>query len=148
MKIQPEEQYKFLKISLPDGTSANEHSVLLHACCAPCSAAIVECMLRNGIRPTVYFPIQISIRNRSLIFASRNSFAFCNSKTCPTWKMSTTMLTGKRQSPDWRMSRKEARAVRCVSCIGCIMLPAMRRLMVSSGLPPRWLPRAGRTYDR
>lgn len=55
MKIQPEEQYKFLKISLPDGASANEHSVLLHACCAPCSAAIVECMLRNGIRPTVYF---------------------------------------------------------------------------------------------
>ena len=55
MKIQPEEQYKFLKISLPDGVSANEHSVLLHACCAPCSAAIVECMLRNGIRPTVYF---------------------------------------------------------------------------------------------
>lgn len=68
MKIQPEEQYKFLKISLPDGVSANEHSVLLHACCAPCSAAIVECMLRNGIRPTVYFPIPISILNRSLIF--------------------------------------------------------------------------------
>ncbi len=41
MKIQPEEQYKFLKISLPDGVSANEHSVLLHACGAPCSAAIV-----------------------------------------------------------------------------------------------------------
>ena len=30
-------------------------SVLLHACCAPCSSAIVECMLRNGMKPTVYF---------------------------------------------------------------------------------------------
>lgn len=29
--------------------------VLLHACCAPCSLAIVECMLQNGIRPTLYF---------------------------------------------------------------------------------------------
>lgn len=96
MKIQPEEQYKFLKISLPDGVSANEHSVLLHACCAPCSAAIVECMLRNGIRPTVYFPIPISILNRSLIFESMSLSAFCNSRMCPTWKTSTTMLTGKR----------------------------------------------------
>lgn len=98
MKIQPEEQYKFLKISLPDGVSANEHSVLLHACCAPCSAAIVECMLRNGIRPTVYFPIPISILNRSLIFESMSLSAFCNSRMCPTWKTSTTMLTGKGYS--------------------------------------------------
>lgn len=98
MKIQPEEQYKFLKISLPDGVSANEHSVLLHACCAPCSAAIVECMLRNGIRPTVYFPIPISILNRSLIFESMSLSAFCNNRMCPTWKTSTTMLTGKGYS--------------------------------------------------
>ncbi len=29
--------------------------VLLHCCCAPCSSAIVECMLYNNIRPTLYF---------------------------------------------------------------------------------------------
>ena len=29
--------------------------VLLHSCCAPCSGAILECMLANGIRPTVFF---------------------------------------------------------------------------------------------
>lgn len=29
--------------------------VLLHTCCAPCSSAIVECLLRSGIRPTVYY---------------------------------------------------------------------------------------------
>lgn len=29
--------------------------VLLHACCAPCSSAIVEWMLANGIRPTIYY---------------------------------------------------------------------------------------------
>lgn len=28
---------------------------MLHACCAPCSSAIVEWMLKNDIRPTVYF---------------------------------------------------------------------------------------------
>ena len=29
--------------------------LLLHSCCAPCSAAIVECLLRHGVRPTVFF---------------------------------------------------------------------------------------------
>lgn len=29
--------------------------VLLHACCAPCSGAIVEWMLNNGIRPTLFY---------------------------------------------------------------------------------------------
>lgn len=29
--------------------------VLLHSCCAPCSGAILECMLENGIKPVVFF---------------------------------------------------------------------------------------------
>lgn len=31
-----------------------EH-VLLHSCCAPCSAAILEWMLSNDIRPTIFY---------------------------------------------------------------------------------------------
>lgn len=29
--------------------------VLLHTCCAPCSSAIIEYLMRNGIRPTIYY---------------------------------------------------------------------------------------------
>ncbi len=29
--------------------------VLLHTCCAPCSSAIIECMMQHGIRPTIYY---------------------------------------------------------------------------------------------
>ena len=29
--------------------------VLLHACCAPCSSAIVEWLLANGVRPTIFY---------------------------------------------------------------------------------------------
>ena len=29
--------------------------VLLHACCAPCSSAIVEWMLQNGVHPTIFY---------------------------------------------------------------------------------------------
>ena len=40
-----------LKVKTPDG----KDRVLLHSCCAPCSSAIIECMVANGIRPTVYY---------------------------------------------------------------------------------------------
>jgi predicted adenine nucleotide alpha hydrolase (AANH) superfamily ATPase len=40
-----------LKIEAPGG----ETKILLHACCAPCSTAIVECLLENGIRPTLFY---------------------------------------------------------------------------------------------
>ena len=29
--------------------------ILLHSCCAPCSGAVLECMVQNGLRPTVFF---------------------------------------------------------------------------------------------
>ena len=38
-------------IEVPGG----EDTVLLHTCCAPCSSAIVECLLKNGIRPVIYY---------------------------------------------------------------------------------------------
>ena len=32
-----------------------ETNVLLHTCCAPCSSAIIECLMQNGITPTIYY---------------------------------------------------------------------------------------------
>lgn len=29
--------------------------MLLHTCCAPCSSAIIECLLRHGVTPTIYY---------------------------------------------------------------------------------------------
>ena len=29
--------------------------MLLHTCCAPCSSAIIECMMKHGITPTIYY---------------------------------------------------------------------------------------------
>ena len=36
---------------VPDGVS----EVLLHACCAPCSSAIVEWLMANGVQPVIYY---------------------------------------------------------------------------------------------
>ena len=40
-----------LKLEVPGGGS----KVLLHSCCAPCSGAVLECLLANGIQPVVFF---------------------------------------------------------------------------------------------
>ena len=40
-----------LKIDVPGG----ETEILLHACCAPCSSAIVECLVESGVRPTLFY---------------------------------------------------------------------------------------------
>ncbi len=38
-------------LALPDGFTG----LVLHACCAPCSTAVLECLIYNGIKPTVFF---------------------------------------------------------------------------------------------
>ncbi|MBO4850065.1 MAG: epoxyqueuosine reductase QueH [Prevotella sp.] len=38
-------------IQVPEGAS----KVMLHACCAPCSSAIVEWMLHHGVTPVIYY---------------------------------------------------------------------------------------------
>ncbi len=40
-----------LHIEVPGGAT----KVLLHACCAPCSSAIVECLMNNEIRPVIFY---------------------------------------------------------------------------------------------
>lgn len=42
---------KTSSIIVPEGCTR----VLLHACCAPCSSAIVEWLLAHGITPTIYY---------------------------------------------------------------------------------------------
>ena len=42
---------KPFEIQAPGGAT----EVLLHTCCAPCSSAIVECMMQHGITPTIYY---------------------------------------------------------------------------------------------
>lgn len=45
-------KHKQPAIVLPEGGCSR---VLLHACCAPCSSAIAEWMLQNGVRPTIFY---------------------------------------------------------------------------------------------
>lgn len=42
---------KKVQLQIPEGAK----KVLLHSCCAPCSTAIIECLLDNNIRPTIFY---------------------------------------------------------------------------------------------
>ncbi|MGN0903283.1 MAG: epoxyqueuosine reductase QueH, partial [Succinivibrio sp.] len=39
------------ELILPEGANG----LVLHACCAPCSTSLVECLLFNNIRPLMFF---------------------------------------------------------------------------------------------
>ncbi len=40
-----------VQLQVPGGAT----KILLHSCCAPCSTAIIECLLDNNIRPTIFY---------------------------------------------------------------------------------------------
>ena len=40
---------------LPEGIDLRKSRILLHCCCAPCSTAILEWMVEEGLRPGVFF---------------------------------------------------------------------------------------------
>ena len=42
---------KKFQIEVPGGAT----KVLLHTCCAPCSSAIIECLMQHGITPIIYY---------------------------------------------------------------------------------------------
>ena len=42
---------KKFELVVPGGA----REVLLHTCCAPCSSAIIECLMKHGVRPTIYY---------------------------------------------------------------------------------------------
>lgn len=42
---------KKFELDVPFG----ETRVLLHTCCAPCSSAIIECLVQHGVRPTIFY---------------------------------------------------------------------------------------------
>jgi len=42
-------------IQLPWQETCDSKPILLHACCAPCSSAIVEWMMAHDIRPTIFY---------------------------------------------------------------------------------------------
>ena len=42
---------KKFQLEVPKGAG----KILLHTCCAPCSSAIIECLMQHNITPVIYY---------------------------------------------------------------------------------------------
>ncbi len=91
-----------LKTETPNG----EKTVLLHSCCAPCSSAIIECLLHNDIRPTLFyynpniFPLEeYEIRKaENLRYAQSLGLSFIDADyNYPAWK---AQMAGMENEPE------------------------------------------------
>ena len=47
--------FAFVKTSVKIEVPGGADRILLHACCAPCSGAIVECLMERGYRPVIFY---------------------------------------------------------------------------------------------
>ena len=99
-----------LKLQTPNGDTR----VLLHSCCAPCSSAIIECMLTNHIRPTVFYcnpniypPEEYEIRKQEAIrFVTSQGLDFVDAEYDHTlWQ---SRMKGLEEEPE--------RGRRCLRC--------------------------------
>ena len=95
-------------------TPGGEDSVLLHACCAPCSSAIIECMLANHIRPTVfYFNPNIFPEQEYLIRKAENQRYVAS--------LHLDFVDADYDHPAWRgamkgLEQEPERGRRCLNC--------------------------------
>lgn len=93
-----------LKVQTPNG----DRKVLLHSCCAPCSSAIIECMLENGIRPTVFYCNPNIYPQAEYEIRKNEAIRFVTSKTSISSMQTTIMHTGCTPCKAWSTNRNAA----------------------------------------
>lgn len=108
-------------IQKPEGLS----EVLLHACCAPCSSAIVEWMLANGIRPVIYY-------FNPNIYPSEEYEIRKNESKRHAESLGLRWIDGDYNHEEWRkgvcgLEGEPERGRRCEQCFKLRMIAAARK---------------------
>ena len=114
-----------LKVQAPDGANR----ILLHSCCAPCSGAIIECLLENGIRPTIFF-------SNSNIFPSEEYLLRKAEISRYALSLGLEVVDDDYDHAAWLESvcgleREPERGARCTECFRFRLLRAARYAAVS-----------------
>ena len=108
-------------IQKPEGLS----EVLLHACCAPCSSAIVEWMLANGVRPVIYY-------FNPNIYPSEEYEIRKNESKRHAESLGLRWIDGDYNHEEWRegvcgLEGEPERGRRCEQCFKIRMIAAARK---------------------
>ena len=101
------------------------NSVLLHACCAPCSSAIVEWMLDNDVRPTIFY------FNPNIYPQSEYNIRKEESKRHAE-SLGLQWIDGDYDHAAWRahikgMEEEPERGKRCLECFYCRLLATAQK---------------------
>ncbi len=109
-----------------------EKEVLLHCCCAPCSSAIIEWMLNNGVRPTLFY-------YNPNIFPEEEYLIRKNECTRYAQSLGLTIVDGNYDHAAWLhgvqgMEHEPERGGRCLLCFKQRLLQAARKAQ-ELGLP-------------
>ena len=121
--------------------------LLLHACCAPCSSAIIECLVNQGIRPVIFY-------SNSNIFPldeydhRKNECIRYAAETGLEIMIGMPMTSGAALHEVLNMSRRRVPGALNVSNSGLKGLPVMHRNMTSMSCLRHWPPPDGKTSIR
>ena len=98
--------------------------ILLHCCCAPCSAAILEWMLQNGWEPTLFY-------FNPNIYPEQEYLIRKNECTKYAAKLGVPIIDGDYDHTQWReavkgLEQEPERGERCLQCFRMRMDAAAR----------------------
>ena len=112
---------KGLTLDVPGGATR----VLLHTCCAPCSGAIIECLLEHGITPVIFF-------SNSNIFPEEEYLKRKAECTRFAQAQGLEIVDDDYDHGDWRgcvargLENEPERGARCLACFEYRLLRAAR----------------------
>lgn len=89
-------KHKF-QLEVPGGADR----VLLHTCCAPCSSAIIECLMQHGVRPTIYYCNPNIYPREEYLIRKDECTRYALSWGWRLWMPITTMKPGWKPCGGW-----------------------------------------------
>ena len=120
-----------------------ETKVLLHTCCAPCSSAIVECLMNHGVEPVIFY-------SNPNIYPEEEYQIRKNECTRYARKLGLTIIDDDYDHESWLSSIKgleqePERGGRCLKCFKYRLLRAARygaghgiRVLTTTLASSRW----------
>lgn len=109
-----------LKIEVPGGVD----KVLLHTCCAPCSSAIIECMMQNGIMPLIFYCNPNIFPEEEYVIRKEECTRYADS-------LGLEIVDADYNHDHWRkqmigLENEPERGVRCLKCFKIRLLESAR----------------------
>ncbi|MBR4243430.1 MAG: epoxyqueuosine reductase QueH [Bacteroidaceae bacterium] len=124
---------KMLRLEVPGGGE----KVLLHSCCAPCSGAVLECLVANGIKPVVFFSNSNIVSREEYELRLKELQRYCATLDVPlvedAYDHEAWLDFVLQKSPE-ELAAAPERGARCLNCFKFRLLRAAQ-YAAANGIP-------------